>query len=169
MHRTCIRLREGNKHFLAKYLQSALMFGGLFGLFSLEKFPFLLVYFIWESKEMNFMGNCSSIVKTRRRNINLYPLHSISLENQFIYNRNLVGNIIHYAWGGGAGRDRRKDNWLNMAATAEKWFFTYQSKSVVRNLFIFFFWLFHSPFKFANFRETLRFFLFVSRGKSMKK
>ena len=100
MHRSCIRLREGNKHFLAKYLQSALMFGGLFGLFSLEKVPFLLVYFIWESKEMNFMGNCSSIVKTRRRKINLYPLHSI-LENQFIYNRNLVGHIIHYAWGGG--------------------------------------------------------------------
>ena len=46
------------------------------------------------------MGNCSSIVKTRRHKINLYPLHSI-LENQFIYNRNLVGHIIHYAWGGG--------------------------------------------------------------------
>ena len=58
---------------------------------------------------MNFMGNCSSIVKTRRRKINLYPLHSI-LGNQFIDNRNLVGNIIYYAWGGGVGRDRRKDN-----------------------------------------------------------
>ena len=55
------------------------------------------------------MGNCSSIVKTRRRKINLYPLHSI-LGNQFIDNRNLVGNIIYYAWGGGVGRDRRKDN-----------------------------------------------------------
>ena len=55
------------------------------------------------------MGNFSSIVKTRRREINLYPLHSI-LGNQFIHNRNLVGNIIYYAWEGGLRRDRRKDN-----------------------------------------------------------
>ena len=76
------------------------MFGGLFRLFGLEKFPFLLVYFIWESKEMKFTVKCSSIVKTWRRKINFYTPQNI-LENQFISNRNEVGNIIHYAWGGG--------------------------------------------------------------------
>ena len=63
------------------------MFGGLFRLFGLEKFPFLLVYFIWESKEMKFTVKCSSIVKTWRRKINFYTLQNI-LENQFISNRN---------------------------------------------------------------------------------
>ena len=62
------------------------MSGGLFRLFGLEKFPFLLVYFIWESKEMKFTVKCSSIVKTWLRKINFYTLQNI-LENQFISNR----------------------------------------------------------------------------------
>ena len=63
------------------------MFGGLFRLFGLEKFPFLFVYFIWEIKEMKFTVKCSSIMKTWRRKINFYTLQNI-LENQFISNRN---------------------------------------------------------------------------------